>query len=438
MTTLTQGNRKKGEKRYTDTQISRALKYFHKTSDEESSKEYYDCLLCQEELNRRNNLNGTYKGNLTSHLKNQHRKIYNVEIVFHDSPKYFALQRLLLLQRCTEITTVNKQPFADLLKSGFQKIIADNLSNLKKAGFGLDLRTNNLLPVKEQINKTAASVREHIKEEVKNRAIALMLDIGSKNHRSMLAISLQFIDDKGCIQVRSIGMIKLNQAHTGTYLTEELIKCLDVFGIGLRQIVAITTDNAANLGCVIRELNQICEAEIIDGNDMSDDFNNATSTQNETRTEEVDVEIVNIATMFKDDVESDENIAVILNQNQLADEEELDLLLDDSADYEALLAEMVANFQKKYGTSLIYISGVSCAAHTLQLSVKEAIERMAESHKNVISLCRNVAKFLRTQTSINEMTAAKLTAKFPRLDVQTRWSSTYFLVSRWVDSILIN
>lgn len=69
------------------------------------------------------------------------------------------------------------------------------------------------------------------------------------------------------------------------------------------------------------------------------------------------------------------------------------------------------------------------AAHTLQLAVNDALKLLGKNDSNIISLCRVVAKFIRLQSTKNEMHKVGLSSILPKLDVETRWSSTYLMVS---------
>lgn len=73
-----------------------------------------------------------------------------------------------------------------------------------------------------------------------------MVDIGTKNKRSVLGMSVQLIIN-GKLVIRSIGMIELKKSHTGKYLSELIIKRLNDYHIEKRQILTITTDNGKNI-----------------------------------------------------------------------------------------------------------------------------------------------------------------------------------------------
>lgn len=85
-----------------------------------------------------------------------------------------------------------------------------------------------------------------------------------------------------------------------------------------------------------------------------------------------------------------------------------------------------------FGLNVLYdITGVNCAAHTLQLAIKDALKRLPIQHENIIGLCRNVAKQLRRKSSqaIYKSENHSENYKIPRIDVATRWGYTYLMVS---------
>lgn len=431
------------------TKIGRARPFFQKKSEESDKKVMYKCSLCPDDEIL---LNGTKEYNLLSHLKARHLDVYNSEIEFKGTPLYYATQRLKLLQRCVEIVTINKQPFNDLLKSGFQGIIASKLNKLSLAGFGINLTSKDLSPVKQHIRIVADKIREHIKNEVANECVSVMADIGSKNRRSIFGISIQYIVD-GSLKSRSIGMIKLEESHTGVYLCQVLLKAAKALGISLAQIISLTVDNASNMMKMVKDVNAAIDDELEETDvEVDNSESGARAPMNENKA--VNKSIAPTSSMpMETDTSTDGpqcdkwnecdqafydfEIADLLNNTDAADEDAIDFLLEESNAHDTLLNDLVKIYTEKQGTSLIYVDGLSCAAHTLQLAVREGVSKLEESHSNVISLCRKAAHQLRTQNCIYEMEKEKLKMKFPRLDVPTRWSSTYYLVSL-ISLIIIN
>lgn len=99
--------------------------------------------------------------------------------------------------------------------------------------------------------------------------------------------------------------------------------------------------------------------------------------------------------------------------------------------HENILSEMSQQLVNDFGLDVLWdITGVNCSAHTLQLAIKDALKLIALKNRNVISLCRNVAKSLRlksTRHTYKEEHGREY--KIPGLNVETRWGSTYTMVS---------
>lgn len=81
------------------------------------------------------------------------------------------------------------------------------------------------------------------------------------------------------------------------------------------------------------------------------------------------------------------------------------------------------------GSSLIFVNGINCAAHTVQLAIKDALRMIGDDNKNVIKLSRAVVKFIRKESTRNEVINRKIKTIFPVIDVETRWNSTFMMVS---------
>lgn len=381
------------EKAY--SQNRQALKFYTAFGEENVSK-LFKCKICGGVKN------GNKISNLVTHLKTVHNDVYSNEVKRSAvcSELTLKLERLQLLQICVELVTLNKQPFAAVLYSGFQKLISDKLINFDKAGIPLDLRSTSLTPLKDHIRRTASKVREKIKEELKGRLLSASADIVTKINRSILGMYVQFISN--CkLEVRCIGMLEMHERHTGKYISEMAQKCMNEYGVGFINLYSITTDNASNMRAFVKNANQAVE----DGNEFQLDR------------------------MTISDQDDD-----AFDVNNAANSSELDELLSSLVPSEATWSfsnydsNELGEYIRKDNPHLL-VNGINCAAHTLQLVVKEALSNLSSEHQNVIVYCREFAKFTRLQTTICEIKARGVEKRFPPLDVPTRWSSTYIMVN---------
>lgn len=365
----------------------------------------YECILCKLKLN------GTKKSNLTSHLKVHHNGTY-VKMMNKDKDS-FAVRRLKLLQHFTEIVAVNGRTFTHLLDSGFKKIIEPKLRKLHEAGYGLNMTNHNLPEVKKHLQQTAEKIREKIKLEVKGRLLSLMVDIVTKNNRSVLGVSLQYVFDAK-LRIRSIGMVDLNKSHTAIYLKDVIINLLKRYDIDLKQIITITTDNGANVQKMVRDIENHLQKDVNEARVVSDDVN----------------EHVHIVT--ETDESTDEAIVEILStDNDITDDEAIDIIFDQVVYQEnETLLNAITNEMRDSGFDFIWdITGINCAEHTLQLAIKDGQKNVGPEVSNLIELCRRVCKFFRRDSTRNEMEKAGIDYIRPRLENDTRWGTLYLMVS---------
>lgn len=389
---------------------AKSMKFFKsmgvKTIDGKE-KQFYECNICG------GHINGQNRGNLSSHLQHKHKEVYKTFNVVQKESIFF--KRLKLLISLVEMISVNGRAFRSLLDSGFQAIIQSKLNKFKAAGCAINMN-DNLTEVKDLMHEMANKVRMKIKEEVNGRILSLLIDIGTKNRRSIFGVSIQYRVN-GILKVRSIGMIELCKSHTASFLADLIVKRLKVYDINLKQIITITTDNGANVLKMVRDVEAILKSAInADTCQLKPE-----ATQSFNRSD-------------NDDELTDEAIADLLAETEEeADDAALDELYDDIllTDHENLLSLVRTELNSEFGLNVLWdITGVNCAAHTLQLAVKSALKKTQQKHSNVIDLSRRVAKVLRSKAATNEMTETGENYKIPRLDVKTRWNSTYMMVKR--------
>lgn len=400
------------------SQNARAVQYYEALPQSKPGVKMYKCVFCGEVKN------GNTTRNLASHLEHKHYEIYERTVKITTEKKSYAEKRLELIQNCVERVTINKEPFTSLLKSGFMKIISNKLQKLEKAGFGITFN-RNLHVIKDHLHATAVKVRDKIKIEMKDCLFSISADIVTKNNRSILGIYAQYILNNE-LAVRCIGMKELDKSHTGLYLSEVIRKCIEEYGCDMGQVISITTDNGRNMIKMIEHLNTSDDSE---GNLLEVCSTSDPSLVNVSEAKEASECVVS----FNDNEQDDDEITDLLHELDLVDKEEIDELLqsdENECDDEWTLIhleeeELLQNLK----ASIAFINTVNCAAHTLQLGVMDGLRSLDGKAKNVIRLARQVAKFLRKHSTINEIKKCGLKLKTPRLDCITRWNSIYLMAS---------
>lgn len=392
-----------------ETIAEKSLPYFDQTTERLEngvSKVYYGCQLCGKEICG-NNLT-----NLGSHLLNKHRDVYVQHI--GSVKESIHIKRLKLLQNCVSIVGLDGRPFAALSDHGFQEIISNKISKIQKAGLSIDLKSSNQPDVHAHMHSISQKMRDAIKIEVKNRPISILLDIGTRQRRSFLGISIQFIAGSD-VQIRSIGVIELTKRHTAANLAEYVKECLSKFDIKKRQIISITTDNGPNVLKLVRDLRDFLNDDLINRPKVAVELNFSSTS----------------------DADIDKDIATILSFPDITNDEALDLIFDEDEleadslpNHETLLNAVVDELMTDDDLGEIFnMNGVNCAAHTVQLAIKDALAALPESIRNVISISRRIAKILNLKTTQYDLAAANIPCKIPHLEVETRWGSMYTMVS---------
>lgn len=395
-------------------------KTYFKFISAENGIHIWECTLCDKRVN------GTKSSNLTSHLKS-HPDAYS-DVCSEKSSIEHA--RLKLLLNCVELVTVNGRAFRCLNDSAIHKMNEDVLAQLQKAGCRLDLQDPHLHEVKNEIMNISKQIREKIACEVKDQFLSLLVDIVTKRGRSIFGASIQYINNKN-VKVRSIGMMELNESHTGIYLANLIIERLKVINVDLKQIVTITTDNGSNVLKMVRDVHSHLQSAVEESRQQVTSLQNTPNRNNETlhdivNEEATDLEIDDLLSA-EDDLTDGQAISLILQAAEIEDDEPTNLELHANQN---LLKAMQSNMANDCGSNVVWnVTGINCIVHTLQLAISDSIEALQKSVKNLISLCRRVAKHLRLASTEREFKLQGINFKRPRIDVVTRWGSLYQMVN---------
>lgn len=195
--------------------------------------------------------------------------------------------------------------------------------------------------------------------------------------------------------------------NTGRNLAKVVTDTLAEYGLSMAQVITCTTDNGSNML------------------KMLDEFDVFTS---DISTENTNIEIESDQTIEES---NDQGLMDDINIREvpISDDDALDLIFDESSLFEDILEEMVNELQHQNDSQIFSVDSIRCAAYTLQLAVRDALDKISPNIKNVIELCSRVAKFLRCKNAKVKLLKAGIKTILPSLDVLTRWSSTYLMVS---------
>lgn len=370
--------------------------------------------------------------NLTKHFEQKHAEFFALQLEaanrkFAKSAPDWEKRRLEHIQHLTELITINNRPFSLLSDSGFTKLRSRELAALQEAGHGEGL-TGKFSAVMQHIQYLSSEIKSIIKKEVKNLLVSLMVDIGSKNGRDILGISIQYMRN-GIVMIRSIGMIQLTHSHTGANVRDEILACLNAFEIKPSQVVSVTSDNASNMLAMVKLLNKESDGEIESEKEM--EFEDEMESNAEC---EEDISLDKNVNIYSDEVIKAEIENALdefksvdsMSEDELRDamqrDTELFELLDDTSHYCNLLKEL----HNEFILHTMRSAGIKCAAHTLQLAVKNALK--SKKVRILIDMCRIACKLLRKTNYKNGMRNRQFKITLPRLDCAVRWNSTYMMV----------
>lgn len=97
---------------------------------------------------------------------------------------------------------------------------------------------------------------------------------------------------------------------------------------------------------------------------------------------------------------------------------------------ENLLIVFQDNMNDSHGLNVMWdVSGVNCAAHTLQLAIEDTFKSVTNKTQNTIKLSNRAAKFIRKQSTMCMLKEANIIFTKPEIDVVTRWGSTFQMVT---------
>lgn len=360
----------------------------------------FKCLVCAE--NKRKTpvkpLSGKKQWNLKKHLETVHPEIYDKH--FNSQKKVNLLKkRAKIMQSMCEIVTINGRPFNYLLDSGFHQLIEDDLKELSNHGVGITL-DRNLVELHHYIDELARKVRKKIESRVYGRFISLMLDAASKNNKSILGITAQYLSD-GKINKNVLAMTHMENAHTSEYMQILVKRCLVQYNIPADHAISFTTDNASSMIGATKQFDEYVQ-EICPSIDYTENIDLSIPSYDDVQLSEAQMESI---------METIGNIDEIRN------------ILDDADTFEELYEKFIGDISK--ASKKVFT--IRCGAHLNQLAVRCGLKKSNVEH--LLATCKYVVKKLRTEKIKGLASDANLTYKIPSISCETRWDSDFDMVS---------
>ncbi|XP_018406377.1 PREDICTED: zinc finger BED domain-containing protein 4-like, partial [Cyphomyrmex costatus] len=177
------------------------------------------------------------------------------------------------------------------------------------------------------------------------------------------------------------------------------------------QIYTVTTDNGANMLKTVKLLS-LCNK---DSDEAILKENKGVNDNNDDNDEDIDLEYLDLQLdpdKLRD--ESDESNEHEPEEEMYHHTENILQIIEDSIPY------------SDFSSSIL--TGVRCAAHTLQLVVDDALKNTTKGISLLIKKARRLVKKLRTSTFLYMLKKQNL--KKPIIDCPTRWCSTVIMLER--------
>lgn len=382
----------------------KAKKFYVLLPEKEFGKKMYRCSIA----NCLRIVNGKNPFSLVSHIRSKHIDSYIAHIDREQmDPKLIALTRLKFIQNCTEVVTINGRPFRNLQDTGIRGLIEGNMNLFKENYCKVDL-DNGFTEIKSYIMEVASKIEDKIRNEAKDQFPSFMVDIANRNGRGFLSIYMRYVID-GSIVERCLGILHINSRHTSAHVKKMILERMNHFAIEKIQVIGMATDNAANMKAMVKLFNDDIGVEIENANEIENGIS--------SNTEHCSPQHVNSVYNF-------DEIRELIHQydNEYDHDAELHDLLDDENVFEEILKDIELDFNK----TTLYINGVPCLAHSLQLAVNDAFKDSFV--QTIIDLCRTAAKMLRREAYVFDLQEVGIRYKVIRLDSKVRWNSIYRMV----------
>lgn len=195
-------------------------------------------------------LNNTRIYNLKSHLTLIHKiNLKNVEksrVKSKITKTKIEVNKAEVIRSYIGLVTENGLPFEVLNSSNMRNLlkpISDALNDSDEKLFCL-----NADNARKILKSTVSKLRSLVKLELENKLFSIKIDSATRLDRNIFGISVQFCKE-GEIISRVISMVELKGAGStkAKNLAGEILKSLAKYDLKLQQVIAVTSDNGANM-----------------------------------------------------------------------------------------------------------------------------------------------------------------------------------------------
>lgn len=329
--------------------------------------------------------NKPHRSNLLRHVKASHPTYYESlkpkgGLPAAESNQKLTIKMNLATMKASALNLVTKDgcPFTAINKTGYRMLANPIIDALKDKGEVFTLNFNSL---DEMINERAVEIIQQIKVELQGKYFSLKIDTCSKHRRSFLGVNAQYVHN-GAVKIITLAVTELLECHTAENINKKMLLIFEKFGIRLHQIISMTVDNASNMKLATEQLQG---RRACDELEALDEVPDSTSSNEEWLSE-------------RDIIDSEQ-----------MHEEIMDIVSSSS-----------------FALPPTAIMHVPCAAHTLQLCVRAALD--SSPMKEFVIKFRELVQKLRTQKVMPFFIMNKELNR-PLADNTTRWSSTYKMVN---------
>ena len=316
------------------------------------------------------------------------------------------------VDKCAKWVAMNNRPLHIVEDMGFRLLMGEVAPKYNAiTRFAV---FNRLQALKQAVEEKLLSELAHA------CAVSITTDVWTDSTGSSYAsFTVHFVDSKWTLVSYLLACSKLKGKHTGSELSRFLVSTAKSYKI-LKKILFVSVDNASNAKLQV-ELSAEQESLL---------FEIATEHENEG---------LSTVGRFSDsfaDLPAPENDKGELFEGSLDDADNSDMFISELQ----LSAELVHppgdNSELHLKNCRATLNRMPCAAHTLQLCIRTALDSAAVSQ--VVALIRQTSNFFRKsavgwsyleQAQVN---GGRVVVLRLGLDVKTRWGSTLFMVKRYL------